>query len=230
MSFTGITPAGAAVAKSASATITPVVLELGGKNAFIVYDDADVDKAVRAALEGAFFSKGEACTAASRILVQNAVYEEFMAKPGAAVKKIRVGNSMDPKNHVRACVTKQQQELVWGYIKKGVKAGAKIASQGELLADVECKIDFFVLPAFFSDVHTNLIIAQDEIFGLVVTVTPFDTEEEAISITNQSKYGLNNIIYSRDNEKWLRTARKIDAGVVFVNNCSRNLLLSHAEA
>jgi acyl-CoA reductase-like NAD-dependent aldehyde dehydrogenase len=224
VSFTGSTPAGAAVAKSASTTITPVVLELGGKNAFIVYDDADLDKAVRAALEGAFFNKGEACTAASRILVQKAVYEEFIAKLGAGVKKICVGDGMDPKTHVGPCVTKQQQERVLGYIKKGVDAGAKIAFQGDLPTEEKCKNGFFVQPTLFRDVSRDMIIAQDEMFGPVVTVTPFETEDEAVSITNQSKYGLTNIIYSRDNEKCLRTARRIDAGMVFINNYFRNLL------
>ena len=113
VSFTGSTPAGAAVAKSASTTITPVVLELGGKNAFIVYDDADLDKAVRAALEGAFFNKGEACTAASRILVHKAVYEEFIAKLGAGVKKICVGDGMDPKTHVGPALQSSSKRGFW---------------------------------------------------------------------------------------------------------------------
>ena len=224
VSFTGSTAAGAAVAASAAPTITPVVLELGGKNAFIIFEDADLDKAVRSALEGAFFNKGEACTASSRMLVQRRVYEEFVQKLGAGVKKICVGNGMDSKTHVGPCVTKQQQERVLGYIKKGQEAGAKVAAQGDLPIDEKCKKGFFVQPTLFRDVTRDMIIAQDEMFGPVVTVTAFDTEEEAISITNESKYGLTNIIFSRDNERCLRTARKIDVGMVWINNYFRNLL------
>ena len=224
VSFTGSTAAGAAVARSAAPTITPVVLELGGKNAFIIFDDADMDKAVRAALEGAFFNKGEACTAASRILVQKNKHEEFIQKLAAGIMKLRVGDGMDSKTHVGPCVSKQQQERVLNYIKKGEDAGAKIAAQGNLPANEKCKKGFFVRPTLFRDVTRDMIIAQDEMFGPIVTVTSFDSEEEAVSITNESKYGLTNIILSRDNERCLRTARKIDAGMVWINNYFRNIL------
>jgi acyl-CoA reductase-like NAD-dependent aldehyde dehydrogenase len=107
---------------------------------------------------------------------------------------------------------------------KGEETGAKIAFQRDLPTDEKYKNGFFVRPTLFRDVTRDMIISHDEMFGPVVTVTSFDTEEEAVSITNESKYGLTNIFYSRDNEKCLRTARKIDAGMVFVNNYFRNLL------
>ena len=110
VSLTGSTAAGAATAKAASATIKPVVLELGGKNASVVFDDADFDRAVRDAVEGAFFNKGEACTASSRLLVQTGMYDRFVQKLAAAIPKLIVGNGMDPKTHVGPCVSKQPQE------------------------------------------------------------------------------------------------------------------------
>ncbi len=224
VSMTGSTPAGAATAKSASDTIKPVVLELGGKNAAIVFDDADFDRAVRDALEGAFFNKGEACTASSRVLVQRGIHDRFVEKLSAAVKRIVVGNGMDPRTHVGPCVSKKQQERVMKYIEIGKNNGAEIAAQGELPSDPACKNGFFVRPTVFKNVTRDMTIAQEEMFGPVVTVTSFETEEEALSITNESKYGLVSYVYTRDHEKALRLSRKIDAGVVFLNNNYRLFL------
>jgi acyl-CoA reductase-like NAD-dependent aldehyde dehydrogenase len=224
VSMTGSTPAGAATAKSASDTIKPVVLELGGKNASVVFEDADFDRAVRDAVEGAFFNKGEACTASSRLLVQCSIYDHFVKNLAAGVHKLIVGNGMDPKTHVGPCVSKKQQERVLNYIEIGKDAGAEIAAQGNLPSDPACKNGFFVPPTVFKNVTRDMRIVQEEMFGPVVTVTPFDTEEEAISITNESKYGLVAYVYTRDHERALRISRKIDAGVVFLNNNYRLFL------
>lgn len=224
VSFTGSTPAGAAVGKTAAPSITPTVMELGGKNAFIVFEDADFDRAVRDAIEGAFFNKGEACTASSRLLVQRSIYEKFIDKLSAGVRKVKAGNGMDSSTHVGPCVSKAQQEKVLGYIKQGEELGAKIAAQGQVSSDEKCKKGFFVPPTLFRDVTRDMIIAQEEMFGPVVTVTPFDTEDEALSIANESRYGLVGCIYSRDIEKCQRAARKIDVGMVFINQFFRNIL------
>ena len=217
VSFTGSTPAGAAVGKTAAPSITPTVMELGGKNAFIVYNDADIDRTVRDAIEGAFFNKGEACTAASRLLVQRDIHDRFVEKLAAGVKKINVGDGMDPRTHVGPAVSRTQQEKVLAYVRKGEESGAKIAAQGTVTKDPKCKDGFFVPPTLFVDVTREMVIAQEEMFGNVVTVTPFDDEEDAISITNESKFGLVCCIYSRDHERCMRTARRVDAGMIFVN-------------
>lgn len=122
--MTGSTPAGAATAKSASDTIKPVVLELDGKNASVVFEDADFDRAVRGAVEGPFFNKGEACTASSRLLVQRSIYDRFVEKLAAGVRKLVVGSSMDPRTHVGPCVSRKQQERVLNYIEIGKNASA----------------------------------------------------------------------------------------------------------
>ena len=169
VSFTGSTVAGAAVAKSASSTITPVVLELGGKNAFIVFDDADFDLAVRDALDGAFFNKGEACTATSRLLVQRPIYDKFVSKLAAGVKQIKAGNGMDSKTHVGPQVSRAQQKRILDYIELGKKEGATLAAQAQLPTDPECKEGFFAPATLFADVKEDMKIASDEMFGTIGT-------------------------------------------------------------
>ena len=223
VSFTGSTAAGAKVAASAALSVTPIVLELGGKNAFVVFDDADFDRAVRDALEGAFFNRGEACTASSRILVQQDTYERFCEALGAGVRKLRTGNGLDPSTHVGPQVSKQQQGRVLSYLQKAKDCGAVIAAQAPLPSDPACKNGYFVQPTLITDVTRDMVIAQEETFGPLVTVSPFTDEAEAISIVNSSAYGLTSAVYSRDSERCWRVARHIDAGMVFINNYFRNL-------
>jgi acyl-CoA reductase-like NAD-dependent aldehyde dehydrogenase len=185
VSFTGSTNAGAAVARTAAASITPALLELGGKNAFIVYDDADVERAVRDALDGGFFNKGEACTAASRVIVHRDVHDEFVRKLAAGVKALRVGNGAELATHIGPVVTKAQQQKVLEYIRVGEAEGAKIAAQAALPSDPALAGGFFVPPTLFTGVTRDMRIATEEIFGPVVTVTVFDTEDEAIAIANE---------------------------------------------
>jgi acyl-CoA reductase-like NAD-dependent aldehyde dehydrogenase len=223
VSFTGSTATGSAVSKTAANTVTPVLLELGGKNAFIVFEDADLDSAISAALEGAFFNKGEACTAASRILVHRTLHDEFVERLGAAVRQLITGNGMDPATHVGPCISKAQQQKVLEYIRIGKEAGAKIVAQAPLPKDPACKDGFFVPPTLFKGVTRDMRIAKEEIFGPVVTVTSFENEDEAVSITNESAYGLTACIFTRDMERSNRVSRKVDVGMVWVNHYWRNI-------
>lgn len=165
VSFTGSTAAGAAVAKTAAQNITPVVLELGGKNAFIVFEDADFDLAVRDALDGAFFNKGEACTATSRLIIHNSIYHRFAERLAAGVKRLKVGNGMDPKTHVGPQVSRAQQERLLGYIELGKSEGAKVVAQGQWPTDEASKRGFFVPPTLFTDVTEDMRIFKEEMFG-----------------------------------------------------------------
>ena len=224
VSFTGSTSAGAAVAGTAAKNITPAVLELGGKDALVVFDDADLDDAVKIALEGGFYNKGEACTATSRVLVQAGVYDAFAARLTEAVGKLRVGRGTDPAVHVGPVVTKTQQRRVLGYIKVGIDEGATLAAQAPLPADPELKDGFWVPPTLFTDVTRDMRIVRDEIFGPVVTVTRFSDEDEAVSIVNESEYGLTTAVYSADTTRAFRVARRIDVGMVFINNYFRGVI------
>jgi acyl-CoA reductase-like NAD-dependent aldehyde dehydrogenase len=224
LTFTGSTRAGAAVAATASENVTGTLLELGGKNAFLVFDDADLDRAVRDALEGGYFNKGEACTASSRLLVQRGIHDAFVAKLAAGVRALKVGDGADPTTHVGPVVTKAQQDRVNDYIRIGRDEGAVIAAQAPLPTDPKLANGFYVAPTLFTGVTRDMRVAVEEIFGPVVTVTVFDTEDEAVAIANESEYGLVSAVYSRDQERAFRIARRIDAGMLFINNYFRGVL------
>ena len=224
VTFTGSTPAGAAVAKTAAGHVAPAVMELGGKNAFIVFDDANLDRAVRDALEGGYFNKGEACTAASRVLVQKGVAKEFTSRLAAAVSKLKVGAGDDPATHVGPVVSKAQQTKVKNYIEIGKQEGATVAAEAQLPSDPALANGFFVAPTLLSNVTADMRVANEEIFGPVVTVNVFDTEEEAVEIANGPDYGLVAALYTGDPERYFRLARQIDVGVVLINNYFRGLL------
>ncbi|KAJ7512055.1 dehydrogenase [Mycena galericulata] len=224
VSFTGSTRAGASVAATAAATITPTVMELGGKNAFVVFADADLDRAVAAALEGGFFNKGEACTAASRVLLHESVHDTFVEKLAAGVKKLVTGDGMDQRTHVGPCVSKASQERVLEYIEVGKREGATVAAQGALPVDLKSRDGFFVAPTLFTGVTRDMTIAQVEIFGPVISVLKFSSEDEAVEVVNESPYGLTAIIFSKDSERCLRVSRRLDVGMVWVNNYFRSVL------
>ncbi|KAK9769561.1 putative Aldehyde dehydrogenase domain-containing protein [Seiridium cardinale] len=194
VSFTGSNVSGSKVAEAAAKTITPVVLELGGKNAFVVFDDVEsIDSAVSTALEGAFFNKGEAYSCFENISAEGSV-------------------------------SKAQQEKVLGYLEKAKQSKATFAAQGQVTADPAYKNGFFVPATLITDVTRDMSIAQEDMFGALVTVTPFETEEEAIDIVNESKYGLTSIIFSSNQERCWRYSKKVDVGMVWVNNYFRNVL------
>lgn len=172
VSFTGSTAAGAAVAKTAAATLTKTVMELGGKNAMIVFDDADIDLAVRGAMAGAFYNKGEACSATSRLLIQRGVYDTFVERLAAGVKQIKAGNGMKPDTHIGPQVSKAQQKRVLDYIELGKKEGARVAAQAQLPSDPECKDGFFAPATLFADVTQDMRIAREEMFGTIGRCQP----------------------------------------------------------
>lgn len=224
VSFTGSTATGQAVAHAAADRVAPTLLELGGKNAFIVFPDADLELAVRDALDGAFYNKGEACTAASRLLVHRDVHDEFVARLAAGVGALRSGSGADPATHVGPLISKAQQQRVLDYIRIGRAEGARIAAQGALPADPALAGGFFVPPTLFTGVTREMRIATEEIFGPVVTVTAFSSEDDVVEIANASEYGLLAGIYSRDSTLAFRVARRLEVGMVFVNNYFRSIL------
>lgn len=222
ISFTGSTASGRKAAETAAKRPMPVVLELGGKNAFVVFDDADLDRAARTAIAAAFFNKGEACTAGSRILAQREIHSRFCEKLAEGVRRLKVGDGMDPSTHVGPQVTKNQQENTLKYVEIA-KQTATIAAQASLPTGVYAD-GFFVPPTLVTGVTRDMPIAKEEVFGPLVTVAEFDTEDEAISIVNESGFGLTSCVFSRDSEKCFRFARTVDVGMVFINNYDRNVL------
>jgi len=224
LSFTGSTPTGSAVLKLAAEHITPALVELGGKNAFIVFADADLDSALAGAIDAAFFNQGEACTAASRLLVHRKIYDEFVDRFGRAVGRLKVGDGADPHTHVGPLVTRAHQKRVLGYIELAQAEGAMIAAQAQMPADPRLAQGFFVPPTLLTQVKPSMRIAREEVFGPVTVVIPFESFDEAIQLANDTEFGLVAGIYSRDTQMLMRAARRLDVGVVFANNYHRAIL------
>jgi acyl-CoA reductase-like NAD-dependent aldehyde dehydrogenase len=221
ISFTGAPTTGAAVIKAASVNHTPTLMELGGKNPFIVFADADIPAAVAWAIEGGYYNKGEACTAASRFLVHSGVHDEFVAELSKAVRRLRVGDGADATTHIGPLVDANQQARVEGYLKLAQEEGATVAAQAELPVDPNLSGGYFVRPTLLTDVRRDMRVANEEIFGPVSVVIPFESEAEAISVANSTAFGLVAAIFSRDSETSLRVSRDLGAGLIFVNNYNR---------
>ena len=221
VAFTGSTEAGREVARTAAENLTPTLLELGGKNPLIVFEDADLDQAIVGAIEGGFFNQGEACTASSRLLVHRTVHDRFVARLVAAVERIRVGDGSHAGTHVGPMITSAHQQRVLDYIALGVAEGAEIVAQAPLPDTAELANGYFVPPTVFAGVTPQMRVAKEEIFGPVVCVIAFDDEEDAVRIANDTEFGLIAGIYTRDAERAMRVSRRIDAGMIFVNNFNR---------
>ena len=221
VSFTGSPRTGAAVLRTTAANLTPTLMELGGKNPLVVFDDADLHEALLAAVDGGFFNQGEACTAASRILVQDSIYAEFAAKLCAAVSRLRVGDGADPATDVGPLVTQEQQQQVLEYLKIGEAEGARIAAQAPLPDDPQLADGFYVAPTVLTDVTPDMRVAREEIFGPVVALIRFSDEDEAVRIANDTPFGLVGAVFSQNTDRALRVSRQIRAGAVFVNNYHR---------
>ena len=224
LSFTGSTATGRAVLKLAADAMTPATLELGGKNPLVVFADADLDAAVRGAIEGAFFNQGEACTAASRLLVEDAIHEEFAERLAAGVSRLRVGDGRDPATHVGPLITEAQQRRVLGYIDGAVAEGATVAAQATLPSDPRLAGGYWVAPTLFTGVTPSMAIAREEVFGPVTAVLRFSGETEALTMANDTPYGLVAAVYTGDHARARRLARLIAAGVVMINNYNRAFL------
>ena len=221
VSFTGSPQTGSAVLRTAADNLTPTLMELGGKNPLLVFDDADLHEALLAAVDGGFFNQGEACTAASRILVQDNIFTQFERRLATAVGRLRVGDGADPATEVGPLVTAAQQRRVLDYLDIGAAEGARIAAQAPLPGDPRLANGFYVPPTLLTDVTPDMRVATEEIFGPVVTLIPFSDEDEAVRIANGTQFGLVAAVFSQDIDRVMRVSRQIKAGTVFVNNYVR---------
>ena len=217
ISFTGSTDVGRHINVACAPSFKRVHLEMGGKNIIMVMDDADVDLAVDGALWGAFGTAGQRCTAASRIVVQKGVYDQFVEKLAGRAKKLRVGNGLDGNVDMGPNVSASQLATVESYVKIGSEEGAKIVAGGKALRDGDFGKGFFHQPTVFADVKPSMRIAQEEIFGPVTAVMKCENLDEAITIGNSVKYGLSSSIYTRDVNKAFTAMRDMYTGIFYVN-------------
>jgi aldehyde dehydrogenase (NAD+) len=221
ISFTGSTETGRLIAEQCATNNKIVSLEMGGKNAIIIMDDADVDNAVEGSVWGAFGTSGQRCTASSRLLVHRKVYAEFVRKFVARVKKLKVGNGLDPSVEVGPVINEAAMEKILGYIEIGKSIDkATLACGGNRLTEGDYSKGYFIEPTVFSDVKRGMRIEQEEIFGPVTAIVPFDTLEEAIDIANDTKYGLSSAIYTQDVNKAFHAMQELYTGICYVNSAT----------
>ncbi len=217
VSFTGSTEAGKHVAQKADETLKRVHLELGGKNAIIVMDDADLDLALEGIVWSAFGTTGQRCTAASRLIVHRAVREALTERLVSRINKLRLGNGLEPTTDVGPLINRRAVEKVHRYTEIGLQEGARLLTGGRPATDGELAKGSFYMPTLFTDVKPHMRIAQEEIFGPTTAIITVDGLEEAIEVNNRTGYGLSSSIYTRDVNRAFQAMRDITTGLVYVN-------------
>jgi aldehyde dehydrogenase (NAD+) len=216
ISFTGSVAVGETIMRDGAATMKRITLELGGKSPTILLDDADVAQAIPAALTMAFLNSGQACAAGTRFLVPRTRFEDVKRAIADAMRAFTVGDPADPKIAVGPMASQKQYERVQSYIRKGIEEGAEVLVGGEGRPE-GLKAGFFVKPTVFVNVNNDMTIAREEIFGPVLSVIAYDSEDEAVSIANDSKYGLHAAVLGTDIKRARRVASQLRAGRVVIN-------------
>jgi acyl-CoA reductase-like NAD-dependent aldehyde dehydrogenase len=217
VSFTGSSAVGMKVAEQCSKSGKEFSLEMGGKNAIIVMDDADLELAVNGAIWGGFGTTGQRCTAASRLIVHAGVYKKFIEMFVSAAKRLKLGNGLDPGTDVGPLVSDEQMKKVQHYIQVGMSEGATVALGGQHCTHGELAYGYFMEPTVFADVKPEMKIAREEIFGPVVSILKAHDLKEAIEIANGVPYGLSSAIYTRDVNNSAVAERDLETGIVYIN-------------
>jgi betaine-aldehyde dehydrogenase len=217
ISFTGSTETGSKIMEQASVNLKKINLECGGKSANVVFDDANMELALRGAVWSIFRSAGQSCNAGSRLLVQETVYGQFMKSFLQAASAIKVGNGMDPATEMGPIISEGQMKRILGFIQSGVDEGAHLSLGGRRILDGGYGDGFFVQPTVFEEVERSMRIFREEIFGPVLSVLPFHDEDDAVSIANDTNYGLAGDIWSNSLTRIMKVAQGTRTGTLWVN-------------
>lgn len=218
VSLTGEVGTGKLVMAQAAATLKHVTLELGGKSPLIVFADAHLDNAVSAALLANFYTQGEVCSNGTRVFVERSIHDEFATRLVERTKKMRIGNPLDPDTHVGALISEEHLHKVLGYIEAGRAAGAEVLCGGGRPADPALADGWFVEPTVFAGCTDDMAIVREEIFGPVLSLLAFDTEDEVVARANATEYGLSAGVFTRDLARAHRVVALLDAGITWINN------------
>ena len=217
ISFTGSPGVGRAIAQAGAANLKPVCLELGGKSPNIVFDDADFDRALVGALAGIFGATGQTCIAGSRLLVQRGVYDRMVEGLAARAAQIKLGDPRLPETEMGTAANEPQFNKILSFIEAAKGDGARLVAGGGRADGPGLEKGFFVQPTIFADVRNDMKVAAEEIFGPVLSIIPFDDEDEAVSIANDTPYGLASGVWSQNIDRCMRMMRAVRSGVVWVN-------------
>ncbi|PKR77382.1 betaine-aldehyde dehydrogenase [Halalkalibacillus sediminis] len=218
VAFTGSTPTGKDIMEKASQTLKRLTLELGGKSPNIVFEDADMEAAVAGSLFGIFFNTGQSCEARSRMFVHESIYDEFMEKFIEKTEKLVSGDPMDKGTHLGSIISKDQLEVIDGYVQSAKEDGATIATGGKQIYPDGHENGHWYAPTVITDVTPDMKAVQEEIFGPVVVVEKFTDEKDVVKRANDTKYGLGSAIWTTDQGRATRVAHQIQAGIVMVNS------------
>jgi betaine-aldehyde dehydrogenase len=219
IAFTGSTEVGAEVMRRAAADVKRVSLELGGKSASLVFADADLERAASAVFS-VFGNAGQDCCARSRILVERPVYDEFVERFVERTRELRLGDPLDEATEIGSLISAEHRERVDGYVRRGRDAGARLCTGGRAPEGDPFARGSYYEPTVFADVEPQMVIAREEIFGPVASLMPFDTEDEAVRVANDSHYGLSGSLWTRDVARVMRVVRAVETGVISVNSSS----------
>lgn len=218
VSFTGGLATGRSIMRASAESVKRVALELGGKNPNIIFADADFDTAVDTAMTAAFLHAGQVCSAGTRVIVEDAVHDEFVAELVRRTERIRLGNGLDPETESGPLVSAEHRAKVESYVALGVEEGATLLAGGRRPTEPALQSGFFLRPTIFGDCHRGMRIVQEETFGPIITIERFSGEQAAIELGNDTDYGLAGAVWTRDRARAERVARRLRHGTVWIND------------